>query len=73
MQSKHTFVWFLIKPGPKPCLVPKGMPFQTRSLQIILFGPFTYEPKVIPGPLKIVAPQEPITIGQSLAMKLVVA
>ena len=33
------------------------MPFQTHSLQIILFGPFTYEPKDNPGPLKIVSLQ----------------
>ena len=36
-----------MKPGPDRSPAPKGRPFQTHSLQIILFGPFTYEPNVV--------------------------
>ena len=55
---RNIVVWALMKPGPDRCPAPKGRPFQTHSLQIILFGPFTYEPNVILGSLKIVSLQE---------------
>ena len=57
-----------MKLGPDPCPAPKGMPFQSHSLQIVLFGPFTYEPKVIPGPLKIVSLQLAPSVGKACAL-----
>ena len=44
----------------KPLPNDQGLAFLSHSLQIMLFGPFTYEPSVVPGPLKIVSLQNPI-------------
>ena len=41
--------WLPWKSGSDPCPAPNGRPFQTHSLQIILFGPFKHEPNVILG------------------------
>ena len=57
-----------MKPGPDRYPVPKGRPFQTHSLQIILFGPFTYEPNVILGLLKIVSLQLAPSVGKACAL-----
>ena len=57
-----------MKPGPDRCPAPKGRPFQTHSLPIILFGPFTYEPNVILGLLKIVSLQLAPSVGRAHAL-----
>ena len=57
-----------MKPGPDRCPAPQGRPFQTHSLQIILFGPFTYEPNVILGSLKIVSLQLTPSVGRACAL-----
>ena len=54
-QAKPTSVGALTKSGPDRYPATKGRPFQTHSLQIILFGPITYEPNVNLGSLKIVS------------------
>ena len=57
-----------MKSGSNPNPAPKGRPFQTHSLQIVLFGPFTYEPNVILGSLKIVSLQLAPSVGTACAL-----
>ena len=57
-----------MKPVSDPYPAPNGRPFQTHSLQIILLGPFTYEPKVILGSLKIVSLQLAPSVGKAYAL-----
>ena len=57
-----------MKSGPDRCPAPKSRPFQTHSLQIILFGPITYEPNVILGSLKIVSLQLAPSVGMACAL-----
>ena len=42
----------------------QGQAFQAHSLQIMLFGPITYEPNVILGSLKIVSLQLAPSVGR---------
>ena len=46
----------------------QGPAFPSHFLQIILFGPFTYEPNVILGPLKIVSLQLTPSVGMACAL-----
>ena len=41
----------------KPLSGNQGLAFQPHALQIVLFGPFTYEPTIMCGSLQIVSLQ----------------
>ena len=46
----------------------QGQAFQTHALQIILFGPFTYEPTIMCGSLLIVSPQLESSVGKACVL-----
>ena len=46
----------------------QGHAFHTHSLQIILLGPFVYEPNVIHGPLHIVSLQLAPSVGKACTL-----
>ena len=50
----------------------QGHAFQAHSLQIILLGPFVYEPNVIHGSLQIVSLQLAPSVGKAYALAQVV-
>ena len=54
-QAKPTHIRASMETTIKPLSYAQGHAFQTHSLQIILLGPFVYEPNVIHGPLQIVS------------------
>ena len=56
-QAKPTHIRASIEAMIKPPTCTQGHVFQAHSLQIILLGPFAYEPNVIHGSLQIVSPQ----------------
>ena len=57
-QAKSAHIRASIETPITPLTYAQGPAFQAHSLQIILLGPFTYEPNVILGSLEIVSLQK---------------
>ena len=53
-----------MKTTTKPLSGSQGLAFQPHALQIVLFGPFTYEPTIMCGSLRIVSLQLASSVGR---------
>ena len=67
-QAKSAHIRASIETPITPLTCAQGPAFQAHSLQIILLGPFTYEPNVILGSLKIVSLQLAPSVGKACAL-----
>ena len=67
-QAEPARIRATIKATIKPPICVQGHAFQAHSLQIILLGPFAYEPNVIHGSLQIVSLQLVPSVGKACAL-----